>query len=212
LQLKRLPNVTAKNNKRAVNRRASQNKYSGNNGQRGQNISTEVFGPIHKFSRVTETGFDIYTDGVNPTLQGFRFMLSQLPSTADFTNLYDVYRISKVDIEWTPEYTELTDAALVSNAVNVRVNSCIDLIDYTAPSAVDTVLQYSSLKSTSVTKEHKRSFKPCCLVDNMPCTSWQPSSNPSEPYYGIKIGIQPSGVAMTFRGRVRLHLECASVN
>jgi hypothetical protein len=161
---------------------------------------------------VTETGFDIITDGINPTLQGFRFALTQLPSSGDFTSLYDCYRVSKVDIEWTPEYTELTDAALVSNAVNVRLNSCVDLLDFTAPAAVDTVLQYSSLKSSSVTKEHKRSFKPCCLVDNMPATAWQPTSNPGEFWYGIKIGIQPSGVAMTFRGRVRLHLECASVN
>jgi len=190
------------------------NRANANNGNRpnAQNITTRVMGSVHSFSRVTETGYDVITDGINPTRYGFSFSLNSLPNPSDFTSLFDTYQITRIEIDWTPEYTELTDAALVSNAVNVRFNSCIDLLDAGAPSNVNTVLQYESLKSSSVTKNHRRTFVPCVLSDNMPVVAWQPTSNPSEAHYGVKVAIQPTGVPMTFHGRVKFYISCSSVN
>lgn len=176
-------------------------------------MTCPVYRPIHKFTRTVEELYDVSTDGVNPTLSGFNFSLDILPDYTDFTRLFDLYRIAKVEIEWTPEYTELTDAALVSNAVNVRFNSAIDLSNSTAPSTVSDVLQYEQLKSTSITREHKRSWQPTFLMgDLVPCRCWLPSATPSQPHLGIKVAITPTGVAMVFRSRVKLYVECANVN
>ena len=147
-----------------------------------------VYRPVYKFSRVVEGVFDISTDGINPSLSAYVFRLDSLPDYTDFTRLFDMYRITKVEIDWVPEYTELTDAALVSNAVNVRFNSTVDLTDASAPASVDEVLQYQQLLSSGITKPHKRVWQPTFLMSGfIPCSCWLPTSAPSERHYGLNI-------------------------
>lgn len=178
-----------------------------------QVMKCPVYRPVYKFSRVIEERFDISTDGINPSLTAFVFTLDTLPDYTDFTRLFDMYRITKVEIDWVPEYTELTDAALVSNAVNVRFNSTVDLTDASAPASVDEVLQYQQLLSSGITKPHKRVWQPTFLMGGfVPCSCWLPTSAPSERHYGLKVAIPPTGVAMTFRSRCRLFVECSNVN
>lgn len=176
-------------------------------------MNTPIYRPIYKFTRTIEGRYDVATNGIAANLDGFVFTLDQLPDYTDFTRLFDMYRITKVEIEWLPEYTELTDAALVSNAVNVRFNSAVDISDSNPPASVDELLQYGNLKTTGITKPHKSIFTPTFLMGGLvPCQCWLPTSNPSERHYAIKVAIPPTGVAMTFRSRVKLFVECANVN
>lgn len=208
--LKRYPNTARNNKKRAAKSRVSQNKSPQLS---NQIMKTPVYRPVYKFNRCLESAYDVATDGINPALYGFQFALNSLPSFTDFTNLFDMYRIVKIEIDWIPEYTELTDAALVSNAVNVRFNSAVDISDSAAPSSVTAILGYQQLSSTGITKPHKRVFTPCFLMSGLiPCQCWIPTSNPVERHYGIKVAIEPTGVAMNFKSRVRLFVECANVN
>lgn len=177
-------------------------------------MRSPVYRPVYKFTRVSEdASFNIVCDGINPTLSAFFFMLSQVPNSTDFTNLFDMYCLKKIEIDWVPEYTELTDAAPLSNAVNVRVNSAIDLTDNLAPASVNEVLQFQQLVSTGITKPHKRSWQPTFLMGGLvPCSCWLPTSSPAERHYGLKIGVPPTGVAMTLRAKVKYFVECANVN
>jgi len=177
-------------------------------------MSCPVYRPVYKFTRVVEGTYDLSTDGINPTFAGLVFTLDSLPQYTDFTKLFDMYRITKVEIDWLPEYTELTDAALVSNAVNVRFNSAVDLSDEAAPASVAEILQYQQLVSTGITKPHSRSWKPTINMSetNIPCYCWVPTSEEGRKHYALKVAIPPTGVAMTFRSRVKLHVECANVN
>lgn len=201
-------------NKRAANRRVSQNKAPVTiNGQNQVALTTPIYRPIYKFARtITGTAFDVVNDGINPSLYSFQFTLNSLPNPSDFTGLFDMFRFSKIEIDWVPEYTELTDAAPLSNAVNVRFNSAIDLSDNTAPVSVDQVLQYQNCVSTGITKPHRRSWMPSILLSGaIPCHSWVPSASASTAHLGIKVAVPPCGVSMTFRARVKIHLECANV-
>jgi len=172
-----------------------------------------VYRPVYKFSRFVEARYDISTNGIAAELGAFTFSLDALPSYTDFTNLFDMYRITRIEVCFQPEYTELTDAALVSNAVNCYFNTAIDLVDASPPVNVDDLLQYQQLESTSITKQHVRKWNPTILMGgNIPCSCWLPTSNPSESHYALKYAIPPTGVAMTFRSRVRVHLEFANVN
>ena len=177
-------------------------------------MSCPVYRPVYKFIRVVEGTYDLSTDGINPTFAGLAFSLDSLPQYTDFTNLFDMYRITKVEIDWLPEYTELTDAALVSNAVNVRFNSAVDLADDAAPSSVDEILQYQQLVSTGITRPHARSWKPTINMSetNIPCYCWVPTSEAGRKHHALKVAIPPTGVAMTFRSRVKYYVECANVN
>lgn len=174
-------------------------------------MKSPVYRPLYKFTRTVEGVFDVTTDGINPALVGQTYRLNQLPNSTDFTNLFDMFRIAKIEVEWYPEYTELTDAAPLSNAVNVRFNSAIDPTDGSAPSSVNDLLEYSTLKSTGVTKVHKLSFVPSILMSGTPCSCMVPSSAPATPHYAVKIAVQPTGVAMVFRSRAKFYLECANV-
>lgn len=176
-------------------------------------MSCPVYRPTYKFHRVVEAVCDVFTDGTNPSLQGFNFSLSQLPDYTEFTNLFDLYRINKIEVEWNPEYTTLSDASPLSTALNVRFNSAIDLSNSLAPSTVGEVLQYQQLQSTGITKVHKRAWRPTVMMGDLtPCYCWIRTSDPNESHFGIKIAIEPSGTAMEFQSRVRMELEFANVN
>lgn len=169
------------------------------------------FKPVARFSRtVQDSSFDVVCDGINPSLNGFKFSLSMLPDYTDFTRLFLTYEVSKIQINWKPEYTELTDAALVSNAINVNFNSAIDQTDATAPSNVQQVIQYQSNKSTGITKQHVRNFIPAMLMDGTtPCSCYISTNSPSENLYGVKVGVPPTGVAMTFRATITYWITCS---
>lgn len=159
--------------------------------------------PVVNFSRTVNDLFDINCDGINPSLGIFIFTLNDLPSVTDFSKLFQMYKITKIDITFKPEYTELTDAALVSNAVNVNLNTAIQQTDSSIPGSVDDVLQFQSCKSTGITKQHHRSFTPVMLTNQfMPCHCIISTSNTSERHYGLAFGVPPTGVAMRFRSTV----------
>ncbi len=162
-----------------------------------------------KFTRVVEGLYDITTDGVNPTLGVFNFSLNDLPSYTEFTALFDQYKIERIEIEWFPEYTELTDASVLSSAKNVQLNTAIDTAGAT-PAAVDDVLQFRTLHTTGITKNHKRDFKPAYLIDSIsPGSVYLNCSSPSSNWWGVAYGINPSGVAMVFRSRAKFYLSMA---
>lgn len=194
--------LTKRQNKRAVNRRASQNKSP-------MNIRNPLVSSPIKFQRTVEGAFDITTTGIVPNVGVFNFSLNDLPNYTEFTALFDLYKIELIEIEWTPEYTELTDAALVSNAVNCYFNTAIDPAG-NLPVSVDDVLQYRSLHSTSITRLHKRTFVPSFLMDGIiPASTYISCASPSSNLYGIVYGIPATGIAMTFRSRVKYHLSLA---
>jgi len=185
-----------------VRRRASQTKSPIKIGN-----PTQVT-PI-KFQRTVTGAYDIITNGIVANIGVFNFSLSDLPSASEFTALFDLYKIESVEIEWTPEYTELTDASALSDAVNVYFNSAIDPAGNT-PLSVDDVLQYRSLHSTAITKMHKRQFVPAYLLDGIiPASCYISTASPNSNLFGVVYGIPATGVAMTFRSKATYHLSMA---
>jgi len=181
-----------------VNRRASQKKSPEN-----KNNAQRPF----KFVRTIDGQYDIVCDGINPSVGSINFSLSDVPNASEFTALFDQYKIERVDIEWYPEYTVLSDSGLASNAVNKTVNTAFDPVGYTITTVAD-VLQYSTLSTTDVVSKHKRSIKPCYLVDNvLPMCEFVTCQSPALNWYGIAFGITPTGIAMTFRSRATFYLS-----
>jgi len=194
--------LTKSQSKRAANRRVSQKKSPINIG------NPTAVTPL-KFQRTVEGLFDIANTGLSPSVGVFNFSLNDLPNYSEFTALFDLYKIERIEIEWTPEYTELTDASLASNAVNVYFNTAIDPAGNT-PGAVDDVLQYRTLHSTMITKRHKRDFVPSYLMDGIvPTACYISTASPSSNLWGVVYGIPACGVAMTFRSRAKFHLSMA---
>lgn len=169
-----------------------------------------LYKPVVTFSRTVQGGtFDIVCDGINPSVGIFNFSLNDLPNSTEFSSLFQVFKILKVTMVYRPEYTELTDAALVSNAVNVNFNSAVDPSGNT-PANVDSVLQFQNCKSTGITKQHSRSFTPYLFMDGTsPCQCFVSTNAPSTNFWGLAYGIPATGVGMTFRATVKFTIMCA---
>lgn len=169
-----------------------------------------LYKPVVPFIRTIQGGtFDIACDGINPSVGIFNFSLNDLPNSSEFSSLFQVFKIMKVTLVWRPEYTELTDAALVSNAVNVNFNSAIDPSGNT-PANVDSVLQFQNCRSTGITKEHSRSFVPYLFMDGTsPCQCFVSTNSPSTNFWGLAYGIPPTGIAMNFVCTAKYKIICA---
>lgn len=155
-------------------------------------------------SRVAEGLFDVINDGINPSLAAFNFSLNDLPGYTEMTSLFQTYCIEQVEIWFRPEYTVLSDASTLSNSVNVEFNSAIDLVDGTAPATVSNVLEYQTLAHTSITTTHYRKLRPAYLIDGIsPSCTQISTASPTTNWFGLKVGVNPCGVAMTFRSTVK---------
>jgi len=165
--------------------------------------------PVVTFVRTLPQGtFDIVCDGINPSVGIFNFSLNDLPNSTEFSTLFQMYKIQNVEIIFRPEYTELTDAALVSNAVNVNVSTAIDPSGNT-PGSVNDIIQFQNCVSTGVTKQHRRSFMPYLLMDGTsPCHCFVSTNAPSTNFWGLSYGVPPTGIAMTFRALVKYTVVC----
>lgn len=123
-----------------------------------------------------------------------------------------MYKIERVDVTWFPEYTVLSDSGLASAAQNVLLNTAYEPNQAVVPTTVADILQYQSLKSTGITKEHRRSVVPMYALDNVnPCSCFLSTTSPSLNLFGIAFGVAPTGTSMVLRSRATFHLAMKSV-
>jgi hypothetical protein len=162
-----------------------------------------------KFERTVEEAFNIICDGINPSVGTFNFSLNDLPNYTEFTALFDMYKIERIEIEFYPEYTVLSDGGVTSPAIDVQLNTAIDPTGQSV-TAVSDVLQFSTLKATGISKNHKRVFVPSYLMDGiLPCTCYISTASPSSNLWGLSYGVAATGTAMTFRSRAKFYLSLA---
>jgi hypothetical protein len=160
--------------------------------------------PTICLTRIVTGLFDVVNDGISPSLYAFNFTLTQVPQYTELTALYQTYCIEQVEVWFRPEYTELTDASALSNAVNVELCSAIDTVDGTTPTSISDVQAYQSVAHTGITFNHYRKIKPSYLMDNVaPTCTRVTTASPNLRWYGLKVAVPPCGTAMTFRSTVK---------
>jgi len=125
---------------------------------------------------------------------GRRFRLSDLPSTTEFTNLFDQYRIVMVEAEYV-----FSTHILASQARYPRIAFAVDYSDSTNPGSESEVLQYQNAEAFQfgqVKHTFKRVFKPRAALAAYQGTftgygtaspnQWFDTNNSSIEYYGTK--------------------------
>lgn len=159
------------------------------------------------------------------------FAFNLIPNVAEFTALYDQYKITGAKVVLTPALSEGINSPLFGSTSTLGfspVNSVIDYDDSTAPTSEAELLEYGSHKQTAPFKKHVRYLKPKVLqqiYQSSLSTAYRPisnqwlstSSSSSVPHYGIKYWISapntPSGTAgsMTYKMYVTLYFACKNV-
>lgn len=112
--------------------------------------------------------------GTNYYGSAYYFKLSDLPDVADFTTLYDTYKILGVQFNIYPLFSEASTATTGAvNGMGCIIHSIIDNDDNFAPTASETgvgyLRQYSNSYRTNnllMTKKFSRFIKPRVLVAN----------------------------------------------
>lgn len=141
---------------------------------------------------------------------GYQFSLNNLPNYAEFTALYDSYRIEWVTIWAIPTQTEAPVAAL--NYYVPTLYTAVDKDDATPPGSLASQLEHGNLRMVTMDKMKKlAAFKPAVQGElfrsgatrgfNRMDDQWIDCAQPDIPHFGLKIWTEP---AMTGFNGIRL--------
>lgn len=189
---------------------------------------------IHHFKRTAFLGnvtATISALGVpTPIASGYSFSLSQLPNVAEFSALFDQYKITKCSLKFTPALSEGISSPLFGTSAVLgysRFHSVIDFDDATPPVSEDQLLEYGSHKSSAPFKTHTRTLTPKALQEiyrSTLTTAYAPRagtyidmSYTDVPMYGVKVYCgapnTPAGTAgsVTYKVYVTMEFACKNV-
>lgn len=162
----------------------------------------------------------LFTNWLSVTMNGLdeyfskSFALTECPSNADYTALYDMYKINAVKIKFIPRYNSNlvfiqspredgganTDLNIDAGGTNLSSGSnwglpelitVIDFDDDTNVSSPSELYQYANMKRTLCSREHGRYFVPRIKVDSSNTglsmrKQWLDCDNSGVKHYGIK--------------------------
>lgn len=179
----------------------------------------KISNKTHMFKRNVEL-LDV-ASGTTDTFGAYSFSLADLPDYAEFTNLYDSYRINMVKVSFIPlsnvTVSSSTGASTALTAYSNRLFSAIDKTDAQAVVSMDDLRQYSTVKWSPNGRIHKRLIYPKLtsevgssagkyIVRGKPWCSM--SSAPNTEYYGLKWGLEGSQIAtQAYRVEATYYLE-----
>lgn len=141
------------------------------------------------------------------TLVGYNFNLTEVPGYTEFTALYDAYKICGLKLRFLPYYSQSTDQggndpfAPFSSSNNLRIFTCLDYNDSSAPVSINAIREYQNCKVTSYNKGHKRYFRPIVNLESTGNTTiqvfsgknpWISTGTPALQHYALKLGIDTS--------------------
>lgn len=143
-----------------------------------------------------------FAHSTTDTSGAFIFRLSDVPDVADFTNLYDMYKINLV--KWTL-IPRGNSSDVTTQGQSMGVFTALDYDDNATPASLDTIMQYQNMKMTRSTQQHKRILRPLArnniigaggTVNNGPYRGWLDCGSTTTPHFGIKFWLQalPSGI------------------
>lgn len=183
---------------------------------RGVGGNTQTF----KFSRVFDNG--LIQSGASSSAFGYYFLLSALPGYAEFTSLFDQYRIDKVDIFLRSMNTKGLPSTLANGALSYMVLAP-DYDDVSVPSGESAVLQKQNVKILETGDDYLLTIVPHIAVaaysgaftgyDNVG-PQWIDSASSSVQHYGWKywMSAPPSAsLSSTWHYYARVHLSFRNV-
>jgi len=150
---------------------------------------------VHKFRRNVQKG-SLTASAVGPAFIALNFALSDVPSSTDFTTLFDQYRIDYVVIRAIPVRGNVHDITAGTNYATTL--SVIDYDDSTTPASMNELREFETVMSHHALDTIVRTVRPRIAVAaysgvftsfaNVGKT-WIDVASPSVQHYGCKIGI-----------------------
>jgi len=173
----------------------------------------------YKFSRSFDLG-DMARPSVSDQGFAFPFALNQLPNATEFTNLFDRYRINKIDLtfSWT-----LGDVRLTGAVLHPIMYVYQDEDDASIPVTKLEVFERQAMQRFTFNEAKNSltvSFRPRWIQNRSgvstnlaPVGTWIDMATPAVQHYGIKgwVDHMSSSAPNTIRVVGTMHFECAVV-
>jgi len=174
--------------------RARRGKRLGGDANWGETTWQLKQGKVHTFVRSNNNGELPKTPGD----QGYAtiFSLNQLPSSSDFTNLFDQYKITRVDMTFE---MDIADGSLNSTTRYPRIVVAPDFNNQSAPLTENELLQYEQCKKFQFSAVNRRmtvSLQPKIAATvfrtgvtsayQMMSSGWMDVAVPDVPHYGVR--------------------------
>lgn len=150
---------------------------------------------IVRRTAINGAGFAV-SGTLNPSVQGMSFLLSYLPNVTDFTNLYQQYRIKKIQIKLIPRNDFGNSNGLGVAAVGTSIPQIAlanDTAKTFAPTDLNTVLSYNNCRLLDMHGSRPvyhtlfpKSINTVQGVNVNPSYDWLFTSNTTIPHYGVQ--------------------------
>lgn len=155
----------------------------------------------------------ITTSNIANTYAAYSFAINSMGSVADFTSLFDEYRVERVDVWLEPGFTSTTPAA----PENGTMVSAIDIDDAATPSSYTNVASYPGAQDSTLPACHAHSWVPTASsamysgaftsYSNV-VSPWCDTNSPSIQHFGLKVAIsQTTTNALNIRVIVRMRVR-----
>lgn len=176
---------------------------------------TSALGP----NQISETGANQHLT--------YQFKFDNLVNPSDFTNLYDMYKINKIQLMLEPEWTSNGQFYNNLNIQNRKLRVVHDYTDATPLTDEDQYLEYANCKSYSPLRNIKITLYPKIknIIENVnggatayttmsSNKAWLDMDNDEVPHFGLKIFV-PANISNTaevpvslFRVRAKFWFSC----
>lgn len=160
--------------------------------RRPTNRRTSHRGRVYNFTRTYSEEHSIQSIGWQTFGAGsIQTYLTDLPNYAEFTDLFDSYRICAIQRKFI--YNR-NSAESISTANTAELPMLYTVFDYNEGNVLaneDEALQYSNLKISRLDRITKRYYKPAIKIENSMTVwkRWLPTTNTAEQYFGMKFAV-----------------------
>lgn len=126
------------------------------------------------------------------TYGAFTFQLNNVPKVADFTGLFDQYKINAISLTFYPQLTEASSIVAVTSIQNARVFTAIDSNDAAVPTALNDIREYDNCEVHSATEVFSVYIDKPKFVDATGAlrTGYISTASPGILHYGLKYAIE----------------------
>jgi len=173
----------------------------------------KLAGQIYRIKRIVFDSNVSQVAGV-PNLVAVNYRLSALPNAAEFTALFDQFRIDCVRTTFRPAFNA-GQVIAVATALYPDLLTVIDLNDSNSPAALADMYEYQTLKVTGPFEKHSRCFKPKWSTTSYtgsfsgfaPMDGWVDCASSTTQWYGLKIGVLAGAASQTLLQRWEVQHE-----
>lgn len=210
--------------RRRSNRRPLRRPYRRRNLRRVRGLISRRKPQVYHYKRSVFYENIITVDNVNNYSNSWGFTLGMLPNSADFTNLYDEYCITKAVLKFIPKISQatLSNGATVANSMLTQMHTAIDYDDSNSlptATALSEITQYQSHRMSRGNQTHARVLVPKVEVTGSTgqypkAYQWIDCDNTTVLHNGVKVVIPKLPVASTliyYDAMITLYFKCRNV-